>query len=239
MERARPATGYLRELCIESLGYHGATSWSSFSAALTAGEILSRYFAGDKQTETELQTRLGASPQSPGLIAIICEGWPNTPTFEALRLQLGKATRLPIPLHYKIASIASSADILTDALVWGASELVGDLWEANLYWIPNAIRRIQNDELTYGAMLKRLADSHRPASRPVFLDCSDAPAACQMNLVSVRELIGSLESVSAPLLKSLNRLPFCLPRAIFWGIQCGPRRTAAVMTAAACGMTVT
>jgi hypothetical protein len=57
-------------------------------------------------------------------------------------------------------------------------------------------------------------------------------------LVSVQELIESLESVSTPLLKSLNRLPFCLPRAIFWGTQCGPRRTAAAMTAAACGMTV-
>jgi hypothetical protein len=36
-------------------------------------------------------------------------------------------------------------------------------------------------------------------------------------LVSVRELIESLESVSRPLLNSLNRLPSCLPRAVFLG----------------------
>jgi hypothetical protein len=168
VERARPGTGYLRELCIKSFGYDGPTNWDSYSAALTAGEILGRNFAGDQQTETELLTRLGAGLRSPGIIAAICEGWPNTSTFEALRSQLGPTPRLPIPLHYKVASIASSADTLTDALVWGATELVGDLWEANPYWIPNIIRRIQNDGATYGAMQKRLSEQPSPGIKASF-----------------------------------------------------------------------
>jgi hypothetical protein len=71
-------------------------------------------------------------------------------------------------LHYKVASIASSADTLTDALVWAASELVGDFWEANPYWIPNIIRRIQNDDVTYRAMLKRLAEHPSPGVKASF-----------------------------------------------------------------------
>jgi hypothetical protein len=151
MERVRPATGYLRELCIKSLGQDDSTNWRLYSSALTAGEILGRNFAGDQQTETELLARLSASPRSPGVIAAICEGWQNTSTFEALRSQLRKS-RLPIALHYKVASIASSADKLTDTLAWGATELVGNLWDANSYWIPSIVRRIQNDDEMCRAM---------------------------------------------------------------------------------------
>jgi hypothetical protein len=168
IERARPGTGYLRELCIKSFGYDGPTNWGSYSAALTAGEILGRNFAGDQQTETELLARLGASPRSPGVIAAICEGWPNTSTFEALRSQLGQSPRLGIALHYKVASIASSADTLTDALAWGATELVGDLWEANSYWIPNIIRRIQCDDEMCAAMQGRLSGQASPGVKASF-----------------------------------------------------------------------
>lgn len=168
VERVRPATGYLRELCIKSLGYGGLTNWGSYSAALTAGEILGRNFAGDQQTETELLARIGASPQSPGLIAAICEGWPNTSPFEALRSQLGESPQLPIPLAYKIASIASSADTLTDKLAWAATELVGDLWEANPYWVPNVIRRIQSDDETYAAMQRSLVEQPSPGVKASF-----------------------------------------------------------------------
>jgi hypothetical protein len=168
VERVRPATGYLRELCIKSLGHSGLTNWGSYSAALTAGEILGRNFAGDQQTETELLARLGAGPSSPGVIAAICEGWPNTSTFEALRSQLGQSPRLPIPLHYKVASIASSADTLTDALAWGATELAGDLWEGNPFWVPTIIRRIQSDDEICAAMQRRLSQQSSPGVKVSF-----------------------------------------------------------------------
>jgi hypothetical protein len=155
-------------LCIKSLGYGGSTNWGSYSAALTAGEILGRNFAGDQPTQTELLTRLGASPRSPGVIAAICEGWPNTSTFDALRSQLGQSPGLPIPLHYKVASIASSADALTDALAWGATELLGDLWDANHYWIPNVIRRIQNDDEICAAMQRYLSEQPSPGVKVSF-----------------------------------------------------------------------
>jgi hypothetical protein len=71
-------------------------------------------------------------------------------------------------LFYKVASIASSSKTLTDLLARDASEFVGDLWEANPFWIPNIIRRIQNDDVTYGAMLKRLAEQPSPGVKASF-----------------------------------------------------------------------
>jgi hypothetical protein len=171
IERARPGTGYLgylRELCMKSFGFDRPTNWGSYSAALTAGEVLGRNFAGDQQTETVLRARLGAHPRSPGVIAAVCEGWPNTSTFEALIPQLGQSPRLSIALHYKIASIASSADRLADSLAWGATELVGDLWEANRYWVPNIIRRIQSDDEMHATMQGRLSGQASPGVKASF-----------------------------------------------------------------------
>ena len=81
---------------------------------------------------------------------------------------MGHTPRLPIALDYKVASVVSSSKTLADMLAWGASELVGDLWEANPFWIPNIIRRIQNDDVTYGVMLKRLAEQPSPGVKASF-----------------------------------------------------------------------
>jgi hypothetical protein len=58
-------------------------------------------------------------------------------------------------------------------------------------------------------------------------------------LVSVREQIESFESVSDPLLNSLNPLPFSPPFPEFGGmLGCGPVRTDAAMTAGICATRV-
>ena len=170
VERVRPATGYLRELCIKSLDERSdQTNWGSYSYsdALTAGEILGRNFAGDRQTEKELLARLGTTPDSSGVIAAICEGWPNTSTFEALRSHLAQSPRLPIALYYKVASIVSSAETLTDALVGGAAELIGDFC-GNHFWIPNIIRRIQEDDEICASMQRRLSEQPSPGVKVSF-----------------------------------------------------------------------
>jgi hypothetical protein len=60
-------------------------------------------------------------------------------------------------------------------------------------------------------------------------------AALRDVLVSVREQIESFESVSDPLLNSLNPLPFSPPFPEFGGmLGCGPVRTDAAMTAGIC-----
>jgi hypothetical protein len=57
----------------------------------------------------------------------------------------------------------------------------------------------------------------------------------RQSLVSVREQIESFESVSDPLLNSLNPLPFSPPFPEFGGmLGCGPVRTDAAMTAGIC-----
>ena len=57
--------------------------------------------------------------------------------------------------------------------------------------------------------------------------------------MSVREQIESLESVSNPLLNSLNSLPFCAPCIVLGALDVDPGRTAVATIAAACDTRVT
>jgi hypothetical protein len=97
VEHARPASGYLREICLKNLAHGDTATWSAFSAALTAGEVLSRNFVGDEQTEAELLWRVNADPLSPGLIAAISDGWAATPLMEVLKQTSSKVSTFPSP----------------------------------------------------------------------------------------------------------------------------------------------
>ena len=125
IERARPTSGYLREICLKSLAHSGPTNWPSFSAALTAGEVLSRNFVGDQQTEAALLQRVNADPLSPGLIAAIADGWPTSPLMEALKAKLQQGVGLPIPVHFKLVAAVSPPDKFVEALSHGAKLLAG------------------------------------------------------------------------------------------------------------------
>lgn len=58
VERARPGSGFLRELCLRSFKYNGRHHWDAYSAAITAGEVLGRNFAADADIEKQLATIL-------------------------------------------------------------------------------------------------------------------------------------------------------------------------------------
>ncbi len=148
VERARPASGYLREMCLKSLSHIGPTDWPTFSAALTAGEVLSRSFVGDERTEAELLQHLHADAMSPGLIAAIADGWAATPLMDALIAKL-QGVRLPVAVHFKMVAAVSPPDRFVEALSHGADKLRGELWEAIPYWVPSMIRRLQSDETAF------------------------------------------------------------------------------------------
>jgi hypothetical protein len=168
-ERARPASGYLREICFKSLAHDDpAAGWAAFSAALTAGEVLSRNFVGDEQTEAELLRRANTNPRSPGLIAAISDGWAATPLMEALKANLAQGFAIPIAINFKLVAADSPPDRFAKALVWGVDHLQGNLWEALPYWVPGVIRRLQEDEAAFAQTKDTLFSAPSPGLKASF-----------------------------------------------------------------------
>jgi hypothetical protein len=168
VERARPASGYLREICFKTFAHTGTSTWSAFSAALTAGEVLSRNFVGDEQTEAELLRRVNADPLSPGVFAAISDGWATTPLMEALKANLREGTRLRIVMHFKLVAAVSPSDSFVEALVHGVDHLQGDLWEAIPHWVPGVIRRLQVDEAAFAQTKDALFRTQSPGMKASF-----------------------------------------------------------------------
>jgi hypothetical protein len=127
VERIRPSSGFLRELCLRSLKYNGCSNWDSFSTTLTAGEVLGRNFASDEGLEDQLTSNLDRDPFDTGTIVALCEGWPKSAALRALPARL-RGERLSIPVSLKLMSAITPTDRLIETLVWAANELKGDLW---------------------------------------------------------------------------------------------------------------
>ena len=90
IERVRPGSGFLYELCLKSFKYRGRHNWESYSTALTTGQVLGRNFGGDKEIEKRLTTILEMNK------AILQR--PSSPCVKAGRKQpccnqYGRATR--------------------------------------------------------------------------------------------------------------------------------------------------
>jgi len=144
-ERARPGSGFLRELCLRSLNYNGRTNWDSFSTALTAGEVLGRNFASEQGLEDQLMSNVDADPRDPGSIIALCEGWPGSERFRATRSRF-RGNQLHIPISFRLTTVLASADRFVEALTWAADNLQGELWESLPHWVPSVIRRLKTDD---------------------------------------------------------------------------------------------
>jgi len=168
VERLRPNSGFLRELCLGSLNYKGRTNWDSFSTAMTAGEALGRNFASDHALEQQLTGNLDRDPRDTGTIIALCEGWPTSVALQTLRSRFSGDPRLPIPVAFKLMSVVTPSDRLIDGLVWAANELEGDLWESPSHWIPAVVRRLKEDDATYARMLGVLFGQPSPGVKASF-----------------------------------------------------------------------
>jgi hypothetical protein len=168
VERARPGSGFLRELCVRSLRFNGRSNWDSFATALTAGEVLGRNFAADSDIEKHLLENLNVDPRDAGSIAALCEGWPTSGAFDALRVRLQDNPDLPVPVVFKLMSVASTPERLVDGLVWAANELEGGLWEGIPYWVSPVVRRLKDDDTAYARTRDMLFDRPSPGMKASF-----------------------------------------------------------------------
>jgi NACHT domain len=167
VERVRPHSGFLRELCLSSLHYTGRTNWDSFSTAMTAGEVLGRNFASDHDLESQLIANLDRDPRDAGTIMALCEGWPASATLQ-MRSRFTGDPQLPIPVAFKVMSAVSPPDRLVEALIWAANELRGDLWESPAHWIPSILRRLKEDDAAYARTREVLFSQPSPGMKASF-----------------------------------------------------------------------
>jgi hypothetical protein len=168
VERIRPSSGLLRELCLSGLRYTGHSNWDTFSTAITAGEVLGRHFGSDHGLEEQLIRNLDQDPCDAGTIMALCEGWPVSTALQNLRSRLTGKPRLPIPVEFKLMSVVTPPDRLVDALAWAANELDGDLWESPAHWIPSIVRRLKEDDEAYARMRELLFGQPSPGAKASF-----------------------------------------------------------------------
>lgn len=168
VERIRPSSGLLHELCLSGLRYAGNTNWDTFSTAITAGEVLGRHFASDHGLEDQLIRNLDQNSRDAGTIMALCEGWPASAALQDLRSRLAGEPQLPIPVAFKLMSVITPPDRLVGCLAWAANELDGDLWESPAHWISSIVRRLKEDDTAYARMRELLFGQPSPGLKASF-----------------------------------------------------------------------
>jgi len=166
-ESTRSGSGFLRELCLRSLNYKGRGNWDSFSTGLTAGEVLGRNFASEQGLEDQLISNVDANPRDPGSIVALCQGWPSSERFRAMRSRF-RGNQLPIPVSFRLTTVFSPPDRFVEALTWAADNLQGDLWESLRHWVPATIRRLKTDNEAYGRMREIIFEQPSPGVKASF-----------------------------------------------------------------------
>ncbi len=167
MERSRPRSGFLRELCLRGLSYNGRTNWDSFSTVLTAGEVLGRNFAGDRALEDQLIAAVSTNVRDSGSIMALCEGWPTSERFLALRSRFDPRTH-SVPVYLRLRTVLSRSDRFVDSIGWASDNLQGDIWESLSHWVPAVIRRIKDDNDAYRLMHDILFTQPSPGVKASF-----------------------------------------------------------------------
>ena len=122
VERCRPRSGFLRELCLRGLTFKGSSNWDSFSTSLTAGEIIGRNFSGDTELEDQLVATASADIHNPGAIIALCEGWPDSKGFRALRSRF-EPQQQSVPILLRLSRswprrIASLIRLAGPRIIW-------------------------------------------------------------------------------------------------------------------------
>ena len=166
-ERARPGSGFLRDLCLRGLNYNGRTNWDTYSTALTAGEALGRNFSGEQALENQLLAIVDANRSDPDAIIALCEGWSRSDRFLGMRSRF-RTNEHGVPVSLRLATVFSPPERFVDALGWAAENLQGDLWESPTHWIPAVVRRLKTDDEAYGRMRGILFDGSSPGVKASF-----------------------------------------------------------------------
>jgi hypothetical protein len=166
-ERARPGSGFLRDLCLRSLNYNGRTNWDTYSTALTAGEALGRKFSGERALEDQLLATVDADTRDAGAVVALCEGWPRSDRFLAMRSRF-RTNEHGVAVSMRLTTVLSTPERFAAALGWAADNLQGDLWESPAHWIPAIIRRLKTDDEAYRRSRGILFDQPSPGVKASF-----------------------------------------------------------------------
>jgi hypothetical protein len=166
-ERCRPRSGFLRELCLRSLNFEGSSNWDSFSTSLTAGEVLGRNFSGDSGLEKHLVDTVSANIRHRGAIMALCEGWPRSKAFLALRSQFNPQQQ-SVPIFLRLTTVFAPPHHFADTVGWASDTLEGDLWDSLSHWVPAAIRRLKREDQAYCRMREILFAEASPGVKASF-----------------------------------------------------------------------
>lgn len=146
--QARPRDAALRERCLTNV-QGVARSWSTAETQLVSAEILGRNFGGDDELLRQLIVMNG-DHALPGVIASLCEGWPQSDglqkIFDDLVAGKRKQGELNMGASFKLMALKSAAPRLLDALSDFANRGDGGIWDAIPYWLPSVNRRVQEDD---------------------------------------------------------------------------------------------
>ena len=161
----RPRSQVLREQCVRLLRGEGR-SWNEVEPQLVAAELLARHFGGDPDVLRQLANILSAGLCS-GATAAICDAWPDADILEAIFQDIASGKRDPSRLNtgasLKLMLTKSKPDTVARNLAHAAASMTGGIWDAIPYWLPSALKRIQNDEAVVQSMCDRLSTGPSPS----------------------------------------------------------------------------
>jgi hypothetical protein len=161
LERAKPNSGYLRDVCLRSLKFNGQSPWETHWTAVTAGDILGRVFHGDEELGKELFKRASEAPRDDGAIIALSEGWAQSPEFEQLVLRF-KGRGMPPIVAMRLFCAVATAGGFAAALADAANTFDGGIWDGLSNWLPAAIARLQTHDESYAEVQRLLLDNPTP-----------------------------------------------------------------------------
>ena len=163
--------GRLIDACLSQIASEGG-AWPSQEATYTAAEIIGLEFADSAYAFGRILEMLkGGVPIGP--VAALCDGWPACDELEAIFGRLVEnddlAADVPTPLAMKIAATKSGAKSFVASLEKAANEMTGGVWEGIPHWLPNATRRLRQDETVTADMMAHLQDKPTAGAKVSFV----------------------------------------------------------------------
>ncbi|SPU44361.1 NACHT domain-containing protein [Brevundimonas diminuta] len=147
----------LRDRCLEIVG-RPSDRWAQINAALAAATLLSDRFRDDPVVLSTL-TRLAGTEGHDGALAALCDGWPDSPAFQAVFDRLREApeqARLAPATGMKIVMARSDHGRVIDNLRLAANGMTGEIFDGLPFWTPNAVDRIKRDPAVAEGLLEVL-----------------------------------------------------------------------------------
>jgi hypothetical protein len=165
----RPRSRELLDRCVTLLATK-ADNWTEVELQLTAAELTAQGFAGDPEVLAKLLDIMGSGVRSAALAAI-CDGWPSSEALETIFDDVAKGRREGDRLNnaaiLKLVASKSGPVRVVQNLAQAASNMTGGIWDAIPFWLPNVLKRIQDDDLVAQGLYDHLSAAGTPPSEAI------------------------------------------------------------------------